>query len=85
MTSGGSESKATQASSRLRNSGLKVCSMALRALPGADPLRAEPQLRAESSCAPALVVRMRTMWRKSALRPLLSVSVAWSITCSRML
>ena len=34
---------------------------------------------------PALDVMISTTWRKSALRPLLSVSVAWSITCSRML
>jgi alkylation response protein AidB-like acyl-CoA dehydrogenase len=32
------------------------------------------------SRAPAFVVRMMTTLRKSALRPLLSVSVAWSIT-----
>ena len=35
--------------------------------------------------APALVVMMMITLRKSALRPLLSVSVPWSITCSRML
>ena len=34
---------------------------------------------------PAFDVMISTTWRKSALRPLLSVSVAWSITCSRML
>jgi len=34
---------------------------------------------------PAFDVMIRTTCRKSALRPLLSVSVAWSITCSRML
>ena len=38
-----------------------------------------------SSPAPALVVMMMITLRKSALRPLLSVSVPWSITCSRML
>jgi hypothetical protein len=37
------------------------------------------------SCAPALVVMMIVTLRKSALRPLLSVSVPWSMTCSRML
>ncbi|CFP63828.1 Uncharacterised protein [Bordetella pertussis] len=35
--------------------------------------------------APALVVMMRMTLRKSALRPLLSVSVPWSMTCSRIL
>ena len=35
--------------------------------------------------APALVVMMMMMLRKSALRPLLSVSVPWSITCSSTL
>jgi hypothetical protein len=38
-----------------------------------------------SSPAPAFVVMMMMTLRKSALRPLLSVSVPWSITCSRML
>jgi hypothetical protein len=35
--------------------------------------------------APALVVMMMMTLRKSALRPLLSVSVPWSITCSSTL
>ena len=34
---------------------------------------------------PAFDVMISTTWRKSARRPLLSVSVAWSITCRRML
>ena len=34
---------------------------------------------------PAFDVMISTTCRKSALRPLLSVSVAWSMTCSRML
>ena len=38
-----------------------------------------------SVSAPALVVMMMITLRKSALRPLLSVSVPWSITCSSML
>ncbi|MNC88913.1 hypothetical protein D3C83_47860 [compost metagenome] len=38
-----------------------------------------------SDSAPALVVMTITMLRKSAFLPLLSVSVPWSITCSRML
>ncbi len=37
------------------------------------------------SCAPALVVITMITWRKSVLRPLLSVSVPWSITCSSRL
>ena len=39
----------------------------------------------DNSDAPALVVMMIATLRKSALRPLLSVSVPWSITCNRML
>ncbi len=35
--------------------------------------------------APALVVMTMMMLRKSALRPLLSVSVPWSMTCSSTL
>ena len=35
--------------------------------------------------APAFVVMMMMTLRKSALRPLLSVSVPWSITCSSTL
>ena len=46
--------------------------------------RSRPCARAISR-APALVVMIRMTLRKSALRPLLSVSVAWSITWSRML
>ena len=38
-----------------------------------------------SDSAPALVVMMMMTLRKSALRPLLSVSVPWSITCSSTL
>ena len=34
---------------------------------------------------PAFDVRMSTTFRKSAFRPVLSVKVAWSMTCSRML
>ncbi len=42
-------------------------------------------LPALSSRDPAFDVMISTTCRKSALRPLLSVSVAWSMTCSRML
>jgi hypothetical protein len=45
----------------------------------------KPSVFFDRPSAPALVVMMITTLRKSALRPLLSVSVPWSITCSRML
>jgi hypothetical protein len=89
MTSRDRPENSTQPSSRLRNSGVKVRSMARLACDVSWPPSERPGLKPtdlrDISCAPALVVRISTTLRKSALRPLLSVSVAWSITCSKML
>src|SRR5438067_7103235 len=57
---------------------LVPATMKLR-VPAPNPTRAAVRSR-----APALVVKIRTTWRKSLCRPLLSVRVAWSITWSRM-
>jgi len=94
MTAGVSDPKVTMASRRLRNSGLNTRSSAALARDAAVLRRAsssgpaawpKPIDAADSSREPALEVMISTTCRKSALRPLLSVSVAWSITCSRML
>ena len=95
MTSGVSGRKLTIASSRLRNSGLKTRSTAVLERASAARWRlssepdtgesVKPMLPALISRDPAFDVMISTTCRKSALRPLLSVSVAWSITCSRML
>ncbi|MOA34341.1 hypothetical protein D3C78_1557100 [compost metagenome] len=45
----------------------------------------KPMLALFMVSAPAFVVMMMMMLRKSALRPLLSVSVPWSMTCSSTL
>ena len=72
------------ASSRLRNSGVNMRLISPISSPAAL-LCVKPIDVFDSSVAPALVVMMMMTLRKSALRPLLSVSVPWSITCSRML
>ena len=86
-TPGARLSKVTMASRRLRNSGLKARSMAalVRPLPLVVRSSLKPMGAALASREPAFDVMMTTTCRKSALRPLLSVRVAWSITCSRML
>jgi hypothetical protein len=72
------------ASRRLRNSGENRRSIAslprllaifLSGLPVSDV--AKPMVPALISREPALLVMISTTWRKSALRPLLSVRVAW--------
>jgi len=68
----------------MRNSGLKSRSTATFAFPS-DELSEKPMEAVLISRDPALDVRISTTLRKSALRPVLSVKVAWSITCSRML
>src|SRR5204863_410229 len=74
------------ASSRLRNSGLKMRSIAaFDRLIGVLASSEKPIAAALISREPAFDVRISTTLRKSALRPVLSVSAAWSITCSRML
>ena len=87
-TAGVSDPKVTVASRRLRNSGLKIRSSACLARPAAPLLLMGPPKPTSAwliSRDPALDVMIRITCRKSALRPVLSVSVAWSITCSRML
>ena len=64
------------ASSRLRNSGLNVCSTAPALRSDALLVEQKPTGACSISRAPALVVMMSTTLRKSALRPVLSVSVA---------
>ena len=96
MTPGDSGPNDTIASRRLRNSGLKTFSIACferccDAFCRLSTVRSDagdsqkPIVPALSSREPAFDVMISTTWRKSALRPLLSVSVAWSITCSRTL
>ena len=72
------------ASSRLRNSGVNRRLMS----PISSPCWREfmkPMVALFIVSAPAFVVMMMITLRKSALRPLLSVSVPWSITCSSTL
>ncbi len=85
MTAGGSDEKNTVASSRLRNSGVNTRSSAFLPSLLSPTVSPKPIRPAASSREPALLVMMRMVLRKSALRPLLSVSVALSITCRRML
>ena len=67
----------TIASSRLRNSGLKIRSMAaLDLLAGVFASSEKPMAAALISREPAFEVRISTTLRKSALRPVLSVSAA---------
>ena len=78
----GSWPKVTILSRRLRNSGLKVRSSALFA---AESMNAssppKPTLRWVISNAPALLVMIRMTLRKSVFLPVVSVSVALSMTC----
>jgi len=84
MTSWSSCANEIVASSRLRNSG--VNSRLISAISSPLPVDVvKPIDPFASSAAPAFVVMMIVTLRKSAFRPLLSVSVPWSITCSRML
>ncbi len=84
MISSSSERKLIVASRRLRNSGVNIRLMSAISSPASfESLK--PIDRFCSDSAPAFVVMMMMTLRKSALRPLLSVSVPWSITCSRML
>ncbi len=72
------------ASSRLRNSGVNIRLMSAISSPcSRDDVK--PIVARFIVSAPALVVMMMITLRKSARRPLLSVSEPWSITCSRML
>ena len=73
------------ASKRLRNSGVKVRSIAPFALPLVAELLRKPSPPLESSLAPAFVVIIKITLRKSAFLPLLSVNVALSITCKSKL
>ena len=72
------------ASSRLRNSGENMRLISAISSPACADV-VNPIVVFDNSAAPALVVMMIMTLRKSALRPLLSVSVPWSMTCSRML
>ncbi len=74
----------TIASSRLRNSGVNSRLMSAISSPDSRGL-VKPMVALFIVSAPALVVMTMMTLRKSALRPLLSVSVPWSITCSSTL
>ena len=83
IASGASALNVTMASRRLRNSGENSRSIAslprlLAIFFSASPVPtvAKPIVPALISREPALLVMISTTWRKSALRPLLSVSVA---------
>ena len=71
-------------SSRFRNSGVNIRLISAISSPvwldSVNPIEVFA-----SDSAPALVVIIITTFRKSALRPLLSVKVPWSITCNKML
>ena len=84
MTLRSSWSNSTTASSRLRNSGENVFAIASIAS-GEWSWVVKPIDRRWRCSAPALVVITTATLRKSALRPLLSVRVPWSMTWSRML
>ena len=84
MTSGGRPAKAMTASRRLRNSGVNMRLMASVSSPS-RLVRPKPIGGLAMSDAPALVVMIRITLRKSTDLPLWSVSLPWSITCSRML
>ena len=71
-------------SRRLRNSGENT--FLSISMPSVDwSCSVKPMVRLLSTSAPALVVMITITLRKSALRPLLSVRLALSITCNRML
>ena len=84
MTGSVSGLKLTMASSRLRNSGVNRRLMSAISSPAWRVL-VKPMAALFMVSAPALVVMMMMTLRKSVLRPLLSVSVPWSITCSSTL
>ena len=75
------EDGGVQAVAELR---LNIFSMASLPLPTLE-LWAKPRAAPLISRPPALVVMIRMMLRKSAFLPLLSVRVAWSMTCSSTL
>ena len=72
------EPNGTIASRRLRNSGRNTFSIAAiaRARAFLAPFPPKPIPRADNSLDPAFEVMIRTTWRKSARRPVLSVRVA---------
>ncbi len=80
-----SERKRMIASSRLRNSGVNMRLISAISSPASRVFVKPIDGRLPIASAPAFVVMMMMTLRKSALRPLLSVSVPWSMTCSRML
>ena len=84
-TSGGRSPNGTIASSRLRNSGVNRRLIASSSSPVALRLAEADRRPCARSAAPALVVMIRMTLRKSTCLPLWSVSLPWSITCSRML
>jgi len=72
------------ASRRLRNSGVNKRLIASESSPSRFDL-VKPKADLARSAAPALVVMIRMTFLKSTVLPLWSVSLPWSITCSRML
>ena len=76
--------KPTMASKRLRNSGVNKRLISAISSPAWRGL-VKPMVALFMVSAPALVVMMTITLRKSALRPLLSVNVPWSITCNKTL
>jgi hypothetical protein len=74
MISSSSALKLTVASRRLRNSGVNSRLMSAISSPASRVLR-KPMVALFIVSAPAFVVMMMMTLRKSALRPLLSVSV----------
>ena len=84
MISGDKPENGTIASRRLRNSGVNSFVTASVSSPSRFK-RLKPIGGLAMSEAPAFVVMIRTTLRKSTDLPLWSVSLPWSITCSRML
>ena len=80
MTFSSSALKLTVASKRLRNSGVNRRLISAISSPASRGF-VKPMVALFMVSAPALVVMMMMTLRKSALRPLLSVRVPWSITC----
>ncbi len=80
-----SVAKLTMASSRLRNSGVNMRFDVSHFIARLARVGETDGGFIDRVSAPALVVMMTTTLRKSALRPLLSVSVPWSITCNNTL
>ena len=73
------EANETVASRRFRNSGENKRLISACSSPACLAL-VKPMLDLDRFSAPALVVMMIVTFLKSALRPLLSVSVPWSMT-----